>query len=110
MTKFTVAQLDAPMGKPQFEVGIADPGIVRHVAFTMTQNPILIAGRPQFEERLSMFVEVTGEGTRRNRRFVIMQEGQALTVPDGQRADFQGTAISAQSGLVVHVYELKAVS
>lgn len=67
-------------------------------------------GEPQFDEVLTLFVETSPNGPKRNRRFLIIPTGHAVGVPDGHALTFLGTAVSSSTGRVAHVFEVKAVS
>lgn len=95
-------------GKHEFEVQLRDPGHVRACAFTLQKRLVLTRGEAQFDEILTMFVEINENGPMRRRRFVVTATGAQLGVPDGQVLVFAGTAVSGNTGQVAHVFEVKA--
>lgn len=113
--KITVAEMQVPPlkgGTGEFEVGVMEPGIVRAVSYKLT--PRLLAstsrGQPEFDASLSVFVEISPGAPIRNRRFVVMREGQSMVAVEGYERVYCGTAILHQLGDVSHVYELRKVA
>ncbi len=102
--------LRLPEGKHEIEFQLNDPGVVRSVAWCLERRLVMVRGDAQFDEVLTMFVEYSPTGPKRNRRFVVLPTGQALGVPDGHALTFLGSAISGNTGAVAHVFELRAVS
>ena len=94
----------------EMSAAINDPGVVRSVAWCPKPKLVLRHGQPEFDEVLTIFVEVSPNGPRRNRRFLIIPTGKTINVPDGTEVLFIGTALSAHSPRVAHVYEVKALS
>lgn len=99
-----------PEGGHEVEYTIADPGVVRAVAWTLKQRLIMARGEPQFEEQLTLFIEFSPGAPQRRRRFVVIATGQDLGVPDNHRLLFVGSAVSNQTGQVAHVYEVRAIA
>lgn len=89
---------------------LADPGIVRSVQWVLEKRLVMAAGAPSFDEVLTAFVEYSPNATKRNRRFLVMETGAVMGVPDGAALVFLGTAVSGNTGRVAHLYEVKAVS
>lgn len=108
-----IGALPLRMAEGQHEIGFAinDPGIVRSVAWCLEKRLVMSTrGEPQFDEVLTLFVEITPNGPKRNRRFVVIPTGQVLGVPDGRALAYLGTAVSTNTGAVAHVFEVKPVS
>lgn len=99
-----------PEDKHEIEFTIADPGIVRAVAFCLEQRLVMTSGAPSFNEVLTLFVEFSPNAPQRKRRFLLMETGRTVSVPDGHALAFVGSAVSGNTGHVAHVYEIKAVS
>ena len=97
-------------GQHEIQFQINDPGIVRAAAFTLERRLVMTRGDAQFDEVLTLFVEVAPNGPRRTRRFAVMPTGQGIGAPDGYVLSFVGSAISNNTGQVAHVYEIKEVS
>jgi hypothetical protein len=100
------------LGEDQHELTmqINEPGIVRSVAWCLEKRLVMTRGDAQFDEVLTLFVEVTPNGPKRNRRFAVYPTAQVVNVPDGYALDHVGTAVSTNTGRVAHVFEVKAVS
>ena len=109
---FMVGAVPLRMSEGEHEIAfqINDPGIVRSVAWCLEQRLVVARGQAQFDEVLTLFVETTPNGPRRNRRFVVLPTGKQISSPDGHALTFLGTATSGNTGQVAHVYEIKAVS
>jgi hypothetical protein len=109
---FLIGALPLRLPEDQYEIQfqINDPGVVRSVAYCLEQRLVVARGQAQFDEVLTLFVETTPNGTKRNRRFVVVPTGKQLGAPDGYALTFLGTAVSGNTGQVAHVYEIKAVS
>lgn len=101
--KVTLAAI--PVGIGAFEIGIRDPGIVRHVAFEMKQTLVMSAGKPEFEEVPVLFVEGQFNAPTRKHRFVVIQHGEWCEPDDGDEATYVASGVSAR-GLVVHVFRI----
>lgn len=99
-----------PEGKHEVTFSINDPGVVRSVAWCLEKRLVLTRGEAQFDEVLTMFIEYSPTGPKRNRRFVVMATGQDLGVPEGFMLSFIGSAVSSNTGQVAHVFELKSTS
>ena len=97
-------------GQHEIEFQINDPGMVRSVAWCLEKRLVMTRGDAQFSEVLTLFVELSPSGPKRNRRFLVMATAQQMGVPDGRALVFVGTAVSTNTGAVAHVYEIKAVS
>jgi hypothetical protein len=93
-----------------FGVQLRRPGLVRHVGFKVQERLVAVAGEAQFEERLHIYAEMTQDGPLENRTFAVLLPGKFMKLKDGYRADYVGTAVSAVTGSIAHLYELKAVS
>ncbi len=87
-----------------------DPGVVRSVAWVLEKRLVMTAGAPSFDEVLTAFVEYSPNGPKRNRRFLVLETGPIIGVPDGATLVYIGTAVSGNTGRVAHLYEIKAVS
>jgi hypothetical protein len=94
----------------EIEFAINDPGIVRAVAWCLEQRLVVARGQAQFDEVLTLFIETTPNGPRRNRRFIVLPTGKQVGAPDGYALSFVGTAVSGNTGKVAHVYEIRQVS
>lgn len=106
-----IAAVPLRMAEDQHEIefSINDPGDVRAVAWCPEKRLVMARGEPQFDEVLTLFVEISPNGPKRKRRFAIIPTGQVLGVPDGRALTFVGTAVSG-SGRVAHVFEVRTVS
>lgn len=93
----------------EVEYAIAEPGIVRSVAFVSRERLVMARGEPQFDDVLTLFVETDHGQPQRRHRFVVVPTGAIVNVPDGRALVFVGTAISAATGAVAHVFEIKTV-
>jgi len=102
--------LRLPEGQAEVQFQINDPGHVRAVSWCLEQRLVMARGQGQFDEVLTMFVEVSANGTKRNRRFAVVPTGQTIAAPDGYALAYVGTATSGNTGNVAHVYEVKQVS
>lgn len=102
--------LRLPEGKHEIEFQLNDPGIVRAVAWCPEKRLVMTRGDAQFDEVLTMFVEYSPTGPKRNRRFVVIPTGQAIGVPEGHVLACLGSAISGNTGAAAHVFEVKACS
>lgn len=100
--------LKLPEGQHEVTFSINDPGVVRSVAWCLEKRLVMVRGEAQFDEVLTMFIEYSPTGPKRNRRFLVMATGQDLGVPEGYRLAFVGTAVSQNTGQIAHVYEVKA--
>lgn len=96
-------------GEVGFMVGLKDPGIVRLVATEIVPTVLIQAGQPSLEERVVMLVEFSQDGPVRNRRFLLLREGQAFTPPELRKLEHVGTCLS-QSGLAFSVFEIVEVN
>jgi hypothetical protein len=94
--------------RSEFTMQLNDPGIVHSVAWTLEKRLVMARGEAQFDEVLTMFVEVSPNGTKRNRRFVVLATGQQVAVPDGAALRFAGSAVSGNTGQVAHLFEIEA--
>jgi hypothetical protein len=102
--------LRLPEGQHEIEFAINDPGAVRSVAWCLERRLVMTRGEAQFDELLTLFVEIAPNGPKRNRRFAVYPTGQVVNVPDGYALAHVGTAASMNTGRVAHVFEVKAVS
>lgn len=94
----------------EFTVQLKEPGVVRSVAWTLQQKLVMTREGAGFDEVLAMFVEFSPDGPLRNRRFVVIPNGQGVNIPDGHRLEHVGTAVSGNTARVAHVFEIKAAS
>lgn len=110
--KIGIGGIQVPLdeGKREFTVQFAEPGIVRGVAWTTEQRLVVARGEPAFAEVLTMFVEFTPGAPMRNRRFRVMVTGDTVNVPEGYELEFVGTATSARTGAVAHLYEVRELA
>lgn len=92
-------------GEVGFMVGLKEPGIVRLVATELVPAIVAMAGQPSLEERPVLFVEYRQDGPVRNRRFLLLREGQAFTPPELRSLEHVGTTIS-QSGMALSLFEI----
>lgn len=99
-----------PEGQRELTVQLNDPGIVRSVAWALEQRLVMTRGDAQFSEVLTLFVEFSPTGPKRNRRFLVLATAEQVGVPDGHVLEFVGSAVSTNSGAVAHVYEVKEIS
>lgn len=102
--------LKLPEGQHEAVYSINDPGIVRSVAWCLEKRLVMARGQAQFDEVLTLFIEYSPTGPKRNRRFVVLATGQDMGVPEGYTLGFVGSAISQNTGQVAHVYEVRAVA
>jgi hypothetical protein len=109
MTKaISIGALPVPEGGHEFTVQIREPGLVHSVAWVLEPKLVLERGQPNFNEVLTLFIETAPEAPLRNRRFVVLETGQKMTVKDGHALKFIGTAASGNTARVAHVFEVKA--
>jgi len=97
-------------GKHEFTIQLREPGNVTAVEWMPEERLVVARGEPAFAEVITMFVEAHENGPLRNRRFIVLPTGAPAVVPDGYAARCAGTAISARSGRVAHVFEIREVS
>jgi len=102
--------LRLPEGTQEIAFSINDPGVVRKAAWALERRLVMTRGEAQFDEVLTLFVEFSPNGPKRNRRFVVVASGEPLSVPDGYTLSYVDTAVSANTGQIAHVYEIRAVS
>lgn len=107
-----IGALPIRLGEDQHEIAfqLNDPGIVRSVAYCLERRLVMTRGDAQFDEVLTLFVEYSPTGPKRNRRFVVLATGAVTNVGEGHVLVFCGSAVSSNTGQVAHVYEVKAVS
>ncbi len=102
--------LRLPDGQHEIAFQLNDPGKVLTVAWCLEKKLVMTRGDASFDEVLTMFVEVSPNGPKRNRRFVVLPTEQELSVKDGNALTFVGSAVSTNTGAIAHVFEVKAVS
>jgi hypothetical protein len=102
-------RVSLPEGKHEFAVQLAEPGVVRSVAWMPEQRLVMTRGEPDFGEILTLFVEFTPGAPMRTRRFLVLG-GQPMNVPDGFELAFAGAAVSPRTGAVAHVYEVRELA
>lgn len=111
--KITVGEIPLELagGRKEFEFAIPDPAVVCDVQWKLQPRLISMAadGAPQFDEVLVLFVQFSPGATQRKRRFVVIETGQEMALKDGFKLVHVGTASSLHTGLVAHVFEVKAV-
>jgi hypothetical protein len=106
----TALPINLPEGQSELVVQINEPGIVRSVTWCLEKRLVMTRGNAQFDEVLTMFIEVSPTGPRRTRRFAVLPTDKKMSVPDGYALEYLGTAASGNTGQVAHLYEVKAVS
>jgi hypothetical protein len=93
-------------GDFESEPELVDPGIVVGAAFALSKRVVVVAGEPDFEERIVIFVQCAPGFPRRKRRFLVVPPGVPLGVPEGFTVEHRASPISANTGSIAHVYEV----
>jgi hypothetical protein len=98
------------------------PGTICCVAFVPNPSPVKAPGVPP--DMPVIFVDCDLDAPKRTRRFVVLRNGEQIDdtsdrpVVDGEggamvrreRAEYCGTAVSAHTGLCIHVFEMVDVA
>jgi len=101
--KVTVVAIPVVIGS--FEIGIRDPGTIRHVAFERKPKLVMTQGEPNFEEVPVLFVEGRQGAPIRKHKYVVINHGEWCDPDDHEEATWVATGLSG-GGLVVHIFEI----
>lgn len=107
--KVTLGKIPLEFGDHhELELQIRAPGIVRSIAYVMSQRLISRDGRPEFDEQLVAFVETSLDGPLRNYKFARLETNKTLVLKDedGVHVEFIGTAIGPATMTETHIFQV----